>query len=703
MSIITVTTTADSGNGSLRYAITTANAGDTIQFDRNLARKTIKLTSGQLVLNKDLTIDGGQSPGLVISGDNTSRVFYLDKKKNATLKNLTIANGRTEGAGGGIDTRQESTITLENVKVHNNTSELGGGMRVGHLAKATILNSSFKENDGTLSDKYKGFSSGAIVHNESRGQLIIKGTTFEKNKGFIGGAIYSFSGVTFDIEDSTFLNNSSTRSGGAIFTDGVSSKDYSSGLAGEGKLIIRGSRFEGNQTQGEGGALYLWGYTQKQRYKDDRVVIEDSEFVGNVAAPDSRGRSKGGAIWAKMGMDIRNATFAGNRATQQGGALWTESSLPINIDNSTFSGNRVSQDAGGAMFLNNRSTPVNITNSTIAYNEAGRANGALWYDSSRNITIKNSIIAFNQAGDHRQDQVGYQAKGSGNIEFALSSKAMRVVENSLVADPLLGPLTLVNGILAHSIDPNSPAIGKGVAIKEKLMEPEPQPQIEQMVAHFNFDDDGGSVAEDSSPFGDRHVGKLSDAIDWTDGFQRGAIALYGEEVVKVKNSRDINLGEHQQRTISLSFRADETGANSGKQVLYEEGASVRGLNIYLDSGELYVGGWNQPEQESGWQGSWISAGKVSADEWYRVDLVLEGGREVGEDALRGYLDGEAFGSDVGSQLWGHSGGIGIGGIHGSTRFHDGVTPRSGSGFAGAIDEVMIFNDALTSGEINSSL
>ncbi len=263
MATITVTTAADKGNGSLRNAITQAKSGDTIRFAQGLKGKTIRLTSGQILLDKDLTIDGAGAGGLTISGQSKSRVFQLEKRKKATLKNLTIANGKTKGAGGGIDTRHESSLTLENVNIHNNKSELGGGIRVGHLAKATILNSSFKGNDGTLTNKYAGFSAGAISHQESRGQLIIKGSTFENNRGFNGGAVYSFSSVRFIIEDSTFRNNvaKNKAGGGAIFTDGVSSKGYK-GPIKDANITIKRSRFEGNQADGQGGALFLWGYAK---------------------------------------------------------------------------------------------------------------------------------------------------------------------------------------------------------------------------------------------------------------------------------------------------------------------------------------------------------------------------------------------------------------------------------------------------------
>ncbi len=760
MSTITVSTTADAGNGSLRNAITTAESGDTIKFSEKLARKTIKLESGQLTLDENLTIDGGDAPGLVISGNNKSRVFYLEKKRKANLKNLTIADGKTKGAGGGIETRHESEITLEKVKVHNNTSELGGGMRVGHKVKATIIDSSFKGNDGKLTSKHKGFSAGAISQDESRGQLIVKDTEFTDNKGYVGGAIYSFSSVSLVVEDSKFKDNVGDE-GGAIFTDGVSSKGYESGLANDGKLIIRGSEFVGNQAKGGGGAIYAWGYTKKQGYKNDQAIIEDSKFVDNVVSANKEGRASGGAIWAKMGLEIRNATFSDNTADKQGGALWTETNLPIDIVNSTFSKNRAVKDAGGAMFLNNRSTPVKITNSTIFENTAGRANGALWFTKDHNVTLKNSIVASNTASDRRQDQVGYQPNdGGGNLEFGVSSKALKLFDNSVVADPLLEPLTSVKGSLVHALDSDSPAIDAGInkgapdedqrgvqrdnrvdigafelggnsfkpiAAEAKLVtksvaEPitksvsmaaptfssgnvKPSGDNKTQVAYLNLNEGKGGRAKDRSGSGSRNDGRLSGGVKWTeDGKKGGALDFDGKnDLVKLKDSQDINRGTHKERTISLWFNADNINAGGKKQVIYEEGGSGRGMNIYLDGGELHVGAWNRDSNQSDWSGTWLKTQDVSAKEWHHVSLVLDGDSTVSQNALHGYIDGRQFGSGEGSQLWDHGGNIGLGSINQGTRFRDGTASGRGSSFDGKIDEVMIFNDALKESEVKALL
>ena len=728
MSIITVTTAADKGQGSLREAIENARNGDTIQFSQQLSNSAIKLRIGQLSINKDITIDGSSAPGVTVSGEKNSRVFEVEKDRKVVFKNLTIANGKTLGGGGGIHAQHRSDVTLIGVTVRNNASEIGGGVRVGHLAKGTFINSEFIGNDGTLTNRRAGFSSGAIAHDESRGQIIVQGSTFTNNKGFNGGAIYSFSSTTFTVEDSVFLNNTAKNraGGGAIMTDGVSSKNYKSGLENDGKIIVRGSRFEGNQAEGLGGALYLWGYGE------DEAIIEDTVIVNNTVGINSKNQAKGGGLWVKMKLSMNDVTVAGNSAEQQGGGLWLESRHPATITNSTFSGNTVVRDAGGAMFLNNGSNPVNITNSTIAYNEAGRANGALWFNRSAKVTLKNSIVAFNTAiKDHRQDQVGFRViDGGGNLEFSLSRQAMRISSDSVVADPLLQPLQMVDGALVHALKPESPAVDAGVRkgaprLDQRGLDRDSQPDIGSFersitqtshslaqlaeppvqqtvkpIAHFDFDQLNGGVVSDRSQNGKEHSGKLWGQPGPVKGIEGNGVYLNGsQDGVEISSSSDINLGTHKERTVSLWFKADGTG--TGKQVLYEEGGTARGLNIYIDKDRLYVGGWNDVAQESGWQGTWLSTDKVSANQWHHVDLVLDGERTLSQNALRGYLDGEQFGSGAGSQLWQHRDGIGIGRVSGSTLFHDGT--KAGNSFAGIIDEVMIFNNALPSSEIGALL
>ena len=58
MATITVTNLHDSGAGSLRSALSNAISGDTITFAQNLAGGTLILTSGELDITKNLTING---------------------------------------------------------------------------------------------------------------------------------------------------------------------------------------------------------------------------------------------------------------------------------------------------------------------------------------------------------------------------------------------------------------------------------------------------------------------------------------------------------------------------------------------------------------------------------------------------------------------------------------------------------------------
>ncbi|HSF76256.1 MAG TPA: DUF4347 domain-containing protein, partial [Microcoleus sp.] len=278
LATITVTNTNDSGPGSLREAIASAAAGDTIQFASTLAGQTITLTSGQLVINKNLTIDAVGAANLTISGNNASRVIRTEGATNVTLKNLIVANGKVSGtdpnnqttsAGGGIQTGGSSTLTLENCQVNNNVAGFGGGIYTGFRSTTTVINSKFSGNDGSLADNTE--RGGGAIATKSGGVLTIRDSEFTNNKGSYGGAVNNLLG-SMTIENSKFTGNVTNKGvGGAVYVDGAnaSGPNATPGPVA-GTIAIRNSVFDGNIGAREGGAGFLFGYLQ------DKIVLENS-------------------------------------------------------------------------------------------------------------------------------------------------------------------------------------------------------------------------------------------------------------------------------------------------------------------------------------------------------------------------------------------------------------------------------------------
>ncbi|AFY58386.1 hypothetical protein Riv7116_6028 [Rivularia sp. PCC 7116] len=472
MAIITVTSTADSGEGTLREAILNANSGDTVRFDSALANKKITLTSGQLDIDKDLSIDGADAENFTISGNKSSRVFFVGRGKDFTLKNLTVSDAKAvsgkvkdnkaELRGGGVFADDYATLTIDNVEFKDNVADRGAGIYLDYRSQGTVLNSSFDNNDGTPANS--GFSAGAIAAQQTQG-LTVENSRFTNNKGITGGAIYSLLGP-LTVENSVFLKNSAKDGGGAIFTDGASP----GGPRGSepGTIAIRNSQFEGNEAAGHGGGLFLFSY------KQDKVFVEDSTVINNSLSKSSKGIALGGGIRGGLGeLTIRNTTIADNTSEMQGGGLWYDGPNPLTIENTTLSGNRAVSDdeetfdAGGGIFINPPSSaPISISNSTIVDNTAGDGAGALWFSGKNEITLSNSIVANNSSNNGTQ--TSFQLiDGGGNIEFSEPDGRGRVVEGSQIVDPKLDSLQTINGSLVRPLKSNSPAIDAGTSTSIK--------------------------------------------------------------------------------------------------------------------------------------------------------------------------------------------------------------------------------------------
>jgi hypothetical protein len=129
---ISVTNTTDSGGGSLRQALADAVDGDTINFNSSLNGQTITLTSGELLVDKSVTISGPGANTLAVDANHASRVFDIASGTDVTISGLTISNGSAplpSYYGGGIY-NDHATLTVSNCTVSGNstpTDSFGNG------------------------------------------------------------------------------------------------------------------------------------------------------------------------------------------------------------------------------------------------------------------------------------------------------------------------------------------------------------------------------------------------------------------------------------------------------------------------------------------------------------------------------------------------------------------------------------------------
>jgi hypothetical protein len=253
---ITVINTNDSGPGSLRQALVDANDGDTIDFDPSLNGQRITLTSGQLNVDKDVTISGPGAKNLAVDGNARSRVFYVNPGKTVTIDGLTVANGYNDQGGGGIR-NEDATVTVSNCTISGNSATTpGGGIsnEGGGIATLTITNSTISGNSaadgGGIYNAASGAGGGAT--------LTVTNSTISGNSAYEGGGIFNdaYEGhATVTITNSTLSGNSATNNGGGIYS--VAGSAFSSG---DSIVTVSNSTISDNSAPSVGGGIYNAAY-----------------------------------------------------------------------------------------------------------------------------------------------------------------------------------------------------------------------------------------------------------------------------------------------------------------------------------------------------------------------------------------------------------------------------------------------------------
>ena len=393
-SVYTVTKSSDTNDGicdkdcSLREAVVAANKHegfDVIKIPAGEYRLTIKGLKelygekGDLNINDDLYIMGDGKDKTVITGTKDDRVFYIDtfsKGKRVKLFGLTVRNGKSDYGGGILS---NGDLTLENVKITDNEANNGGGILSSSsltIQNCDILNNSAR----TTGELSNGFGGGVFAKN----LIIIKNSILNNNfSDRDGGAIYAKTDSNLTIEQSSFIQNTSSSNGGAIFTNA--------------KALITDTVFEKNEAN-DGGAI-------ADHQKAD-ITINNGRFLQNHAKGEDLGG--GGALFNYQGtITIDRSLFDANSALGEGGGA-IENTGTLHLFNSILRNNEAlfhsssslpdntSYGFGGAMLLIKGSSNI-LENIRFTNNTANISGGAIYNDVESDLTIEDSSFIQNEA------------------------------------------------------------------------------------------------------------------------------------------------------------------------------------------------------------------------------------------------------------------------------------------------------------------
>ena len=213
-----VTSNADSGPDTLRQAIAGVCPGGSITFSGDTS---ITLSSGQLAINKRLTIDGG-SQAVTVSGNNVTRVFDVGASGVVTLSHLSIVSGTVSSSGGGI--HNAGALTVQDCVLSDNVSAENGGGIFNIDGVLTVQNS-------VLSGNQAGAGGGGIGN---RGALTLQDSTLSGNSASYGGGIFNADGGQMMVYNSTLSGNAATSDspyyGGGAIDQWVSSGSVSGAI-----------------------------------------------------------------------------------------------------------------------------------------------------------------------------------------------------------------------------------------------------------------------------------------------------------------------------------------------------------------------------------------------------------------------------------------------------------------------------------------
>lgn len=511
--------------------------GGLVQFNCD---GTITLTT-TLVISASTTMEAASNT-VVLSGNQTVRIFEVQAGQELNLTKLSLINGRGAGVDGTNNTAGTSgyggailnaggTVRLVDCTLSGNVAKGGkGGNESGGSAGkgGSSFGGAIYSTNGTVVATNTSFVSNRVLGGEpgvGAGSLVVGSDS-------LGGAICSIGG-SLSLHDCSFINNLShagtgSRLGGYNYSDGTAFggavySDY-------GSLVIDGSSFSSNTSLVDKLSASYGGAIRHGRgtFAIDQCVFEQNQAFGGfgtvfaVMGGFPGGPAYGGAVYLLQTTGtVSHSTFAfnlaraGNRTVDMppngaglGGAVYADS-VALGFTNNTIAFNTA---VGGMSFsslfrgegsgagLYARGGRAEITHSTFANNQAhigdnppdihvGKG-GAVHSSSSNETYLLANIFAYSAYASNVfgvvQD-LGYNILSDSNLSFTNTGSVINT-------DPVLGPLDDYGGSTpTMALLSGSPAIDGGPVAASPLIDQRGRARP------YNVTNDIGAF-ESSAPF-----------------------------------------------------------------------------------------------------------------------------------------------------------------------------------------------------------
>ncbi|SIR39784.1 Ig-like domain-containing protein [Pseudomonas sp. A214] len=343
----TATNNLNSGIGSLRAALDSAQNGDIVTFNAGM---TVALTQ-VLVVDKNVTIDGDLNndnvADVTLDGQYRTQIINVTAGTTATLDGLVITRGMVAGNGGnggddalvskGGGIYNAGTLTLRNVTVTANAASGGGG-------------------GGGVTPQYAGGGGGGggAITGGTGGKggdtLNATGSNGSAGQGGAGGGFFNMGG----------RGGSSTGGAGGSAYPGYSTGSAGGTAVSGGLSIGGGGGGDGYNDIGGAGGGAVGGI-----YNDTGATLR---IIGNSVISNNVGAGGGGG-GGGAGGGYNHTGGAGGVGV---GAIWNKGSILITAANfAALAGNVGGSGVGGTSAGTAGVSPASVAN---VYGDGGTIN-----------------------------------------------------------------------------------------------------------------------------------------------------------------------------------------------------------------------------------------------------------------------------------------------------------------------------------------